>query len=334
MLKRYLKTNEFLVALIIIALCIVIGAINPIFFTLQNLFDLLRSATVMGVFAMGAFITIISGGVDVSFTAIGISAMYMTVKYLLAINYEGSVVLAFVIAAILGLIMGLINGAIIAFFKLPTLIATLGTQSLYHGFLLFFIGSKYINNVPTGMLNFSRSNLVTTTTPSGAVVGLQSMILILVVVAILVYFLMKYTMIGRGIYALGGSREAAERAGFNVIGLQFIIYGFVGILAGIAGLMFGCQFKQANPFDLVGTELNIIAAVVLGGTLITGGRGTVVGTLLGVSLVVIMNNSLILIGIPSEWQKVVLGVILMIGTGIPAYQNLMAERRLRANLSD
>jgi simple sugar transport system permease protein len=334
MLKKIIKTNEFFVAMILIALCLLIGILNPAFFTLQNFFDLCRSATVMGIFAMGALIVIISGGVDVSFTAIAISAMYITVKILLAFNFTGTVVVAIVLSAFIGLIMGLINAAIIAFFKIPTLIATLGTQSLFQGFLLFFIGSKYINNVPEGMLRFARTNLVTTTTPTGAITGLQAGILILVGVSLLVWFILRFTMIGRGIYALGGSREASERAGFNVIALQFFIYAFVGVLAGIGGAVFGSHYKQANPFDLVGTELNTIAAVVLGGALITGGRGTVIGTILGVSLVVVINNSLVLIGVPSEWQKVVLGVILIIGAGVPAYKNMMAEKRLKANLSE
>ncbi len=332
MLKKYIRTNEFFIAVILIALCIFIGIKSPIFFSWQNLFDLLRSATVMGIFAMGVLIVIISGGVDVSFTAIGISAMYITVKILLAINFEGSVLVALALSGFFGILMGLINAAIIAFFKIPTLIATLGTQSLFHGFLLFFIGSKYINNVPDGMLRFARTNLITTITPSGAITGLQAGIIVLIVVALLVWFILRFTMIGRSIFALGGSREAAERAGFNVVRTQFFIYGFVGLLAGIAGAVFGSHFKQANPFDLVGSELNTIAAVVLGGALITGGRGTVFGTILGVSLVVVMNNSLILIGVPSEWQKVVLGIILIVGTGIPAYQNMMAAKRVRANL--
>lgn len=334
MLKKIIKTNEFFVAMILIVLCLFIGILNPVFFTLQNLFDLCRSATVMGIFAMGALIVIISGGVDVSFTAIAISAMYITVKILLALNFTGTVVVAIALSALIGLIMGLINAAIIAFFKIPTLIATLGTQSLFQGFLLFFIGSKYINNVPDGMLRFARTNLVTTTTSSGAITGLQAGILILIGVAIIVWFILRFTMIGRGIYAIGGSREAAERAGFNVVAIQFFIYGLVGILAGIGGAVFGSHYKQANPFDLVGTELNTIAAVVLGGALITGGKGTVFGAILGVSLVVVINNSLVLIGVPSEWQKVVLGIILIIGAGIPAYKNMIAEKRLKANLSE
>jgi len=127
-------------------------------------------------------------------------------------------------------------------------------------------------------------------------------------------------MLGRGVYALGGSREAAERAGFNISRIEYFIYGFVGLLSGVAGMTFGALNRQANPQDIVGSELNVIAAVVLGGAQLTGGRGTVIGTILGVALVVIMNNSLILIGVPSVWQRVVIGLIILIGTGLPALQ--------------
>jgi simple sugar transport system permease protein len=332
MLKKLLNTNEFLVGLTIVALSIVIGAINPVFFTLENLFDILRSASIMGIFALGVLIVIISGGIDVSFTAVAIFSMYLTVKYLLGINYQGSVLMAFVIGGAIGLLLGIINAAIISWFKIPTLIATLGTQSLYRGFMLFFVGSEYYSNIPIGMTQFAKTSLITLNTASGSITSLHSAILILIAEALLVWFILRFTMLGRGIYALGGAPEAAERAGFNINRTQFFIYSFVGLLAGIGGIVFGSLFRQANPFSIVGSELDIIAAVVLGGALITGGRGTVIGTLLGVFLVTIMNNSLILVGIPSTWQKVVIGLVIIIGTGIPALQNQRARKRMRANI--
>ena len=124
-----------------------------------------------------------------------------------------------------------------------------------------------------------------------------------------------------------GARDAAERAGFNVPRIQYFIYAFVGLLSGIAGMTFGSLARQANPQDLVGTELTVIAAVVLGGAQLTGGRGTVIGTVLGVILVVIANNSLILIGVPTVWQQVVIGVIILIGTGLPAIRARRARQR-------
>ena len=131
--------------------------------------------------------------------------------------------------------------------------------------------------------------------------GLHVSILILIVLAVLVWFILNKTMLGRGDLRLGGDRSAAERAGFNIRRIQLFIYCFVGFLAGIGGIVHSALVRTARPFDLVGTEMSVIAAVVLGGARITGGKGSVVGTMLGVVLVVIMNTSLILLGVSSFW---------------------------------
>lgn len=315
--RALFQRNETLVAVTIVALCLYIGLRNPVFFTLGNLVDLLRSGVVIGIFAMGVLIVIISGGIDVSFTAIAVFALYSTTKILLAVMPEAPIVLAFLIAALIGLALGLINAFFIARFKLPTLIVTLGTLSMFHGFLLFAIGNQIIRDIPPSMTAFARSALVTVALERGST-NLHPSILITLVVAVLVWLLLDYTLLGRGVYALGGAREAAERAGFNVSAIQYFIYGLVGLLSGIAGMTFGSLNRQANPQDIVGLELNVIAAVVLGGAQLTGGRGTVLGAILGVALVVIANNSLILVGVPSVWQRVVIGVIILIGTGLPS----------------
>lgn len=326
-LRSILRSNEALVAITLVALCIYIGLSNPVFFTMGNLFNLLRSSIVIGIFAMGVLIVVISGGIDVSFTAIGVFSLYATTRILLAVAPDAPIILGFVLAGGIGLGLGMINAFFISRFNLPTLIVTLGTLSMFHGFLLFAIGNQIIRNIPPAMTEFARGSLVQVQMARG-VANLHPAILITLTVALIVWILLRYTMLGRGIYALGGSREAAERAGFNIPRIQYFIYGFVGLLSGIAGMTFGSLNRQANPQDIVGMELNVIAAVVLGGASLTGGRGTVIGTLLGVALVVIANNSLILIGVPSTWQRVVIGVIILIGTGIPAIQARRAGKQL------
>ncbi|MFN8491170.1 MAG: ABC transporter permease [Caldilineaceae bacterium] len=316
--KELFRQNEFLVAITIVALCGIIGFLNPVFFTVGNLFDLLRSGVVMGIFATGVLIVIISGGIDVSFTAIAVFALYSTTKLLLAYYPSAPIWLAFLLSGLIGLGLGLINAFFISRFQLPTLIVTLGTLSMFRGFMLFVIGNKIIRDIPPSMTAFSRTTLLEVTMANGGLSKLHPAIFLTVAAAILVWLLLDYTMLGRGIYALGGAREAAERAGFNIATIQYFIYSFVGLISGIAGLAYGALQRQANPQDIVGSELDVIAAVVLGGAQLTGGRGTVVGTLLGVALVTIMKNSLILIGVPSEWQRVVIGAIIIIGTGIPA----------------
>jgi simple sugar transport system permease protein len=328
-MDRLLRRTEVLLAATIIVLGLIIGLRNPTFFTIGNVFDLLRGSIVTGIFAMGVLIVIVSGGIDLSFTAIGIFALYSTVKLMKAFAPDAPIWPAFVVAAIIGLGLGLINAFFIARFKLPTLIVTLGTLSMYQGFLLFVIGNNIIRDVPPAMTAFARTAIVRIPLERG-VANLHPAIFITIGVIIVVYFLLNYTMLGRGIYALGGAREAAERAGFNIARTQYFIYGFVGVLSGIAGMTFGSLARQANPQDLVGTELNVIAAVVLGGATLTGGRGTVLGTILGVILVIIANNSLILIGVPAVWQRVVIGIIILVGTGLPAIQARRASKRRAA----
>lgn len=329
MFRQLFRKHEFFIGLILILISLTIGLINPRFFSLANAFSLLRSATIMGIFSMGVLVVLISGGIDVSFTGIAIFSMYTTVSILVARDFEGGMLLPFMISGLLGLILGLINGVIIGVFKLPTLIVTLGTLSLYRGAMLFFVGSNYYNQseLPVAINEFSRASVFTVETTSGRA-GLHPTFFILVILGFIVWFVLKHTMLGRSFYAMGGDRESAERAGFNILHTQLIIYGFVGLLSGIGGMIVGALFRQANPFSIVGTELDVIAAAVLGGASIAGGRGSVFGTLLGVVLITIANNSLVLLGIPSEWQKVIVGFFILLGTAIPLVQSIAVQRRL------
>ena len=118
-------------------------------------------------------------------------------------------------------------------------------------------------------------------------------------------------MLGRAIFAIGGNSDIAQRLGFDVRGVQIFVFTYAGLLAGIAGMVHVASNRIANPFDLNGLELTVIAAVILGGARITGGSGTVLGTLMGVVLVVLVNNVLILVGIPSTWQKVIIGAFII-----------------------
>ncbi len=325
-MKRLLSRNETLVAITIIGLSLIIGFNNPVFFSVGNLFTLLRTSVVTGILAMGVLIVIISGGIDVSFTAIAVFGLYVAVKMMKGFMPDAPIWVGFAIASLVGLGLGLINAFFIAHYRLPTLIVTLGTLSMFHGFLLFAIGNEIIRDVPPALTQFARSAIVRIPLERGQA-NLHPAILITVAAIIVTWLLLNFTMLGRGIYALGGSREAAERAGFNVNRIQYFIYGFVGFLSGIAGMTFGALARQANPQDIVGMELNVIAAVVLGGAQLTGGYGTVLGTVLGVILVILANNSLILIGVPTVWQRVVIGLIILVGTGIPAIQARRAGKR-------
>jgi len=324
--KRLLSRNETLVAITIVGLSLIIGFNNPVFFSVGNLFTLLRTSVVTGILAMGVLVVIISGGIDVSFTAIAVFGLYVAVKMMKGFMPDAPIWVGFAIASLVGLGLGLINAFFIAHYRLSTLIVTLGTLSMFHGFLLFAIGNEIIRDVPPALTQFARAAILRIPLERGQA-NLHPAIFITLAAIVVTWLLLNYTMLGRGIYALGGSREAAERAGFNVNRIQYFIYGFVGFLSGIAGMTFGALARQANPQDIVGMELNVIAAVVLGGAQLTGGYGTVLGTVLGVILVILANNSLILIGVPTVWQRVVIGLIILVGTGIPAIQARRAGKR-------
>lgn len=325
---RVFKRNETLVALIIVAFCLIASLRNPAFFSLGTLFDLLRGSIIMGMFAMGVLLVLISGGIDVSFTAVAVFSLYATTKIVMATGLGDSFLLAFVIACLIGLSLGLVNAFFIAVLRLPTLIVTLGTLSLFRGFLLTFIGNDRITRVPDGMREMWGAKLLSFTTENGFFYALPTAFLFLLAAILTVWFILHRTMLGRQIFALGGSAIAAQRVGIPTVRVRFFVYAFVGLLSGATGILHATLTRTADPFDLVGLELTVIAAVVLGGARLTGGRGTVGGTLLGVALIVIISNSLILLGIPSNWQTFIIGLLILLGTGIPAYQSRLDQQRL------
>lgn len=319
------RNNEGVLALIILVLVLVMSVVNGDFFSVSTLFSILRNSLVEMVFALGVLIVIISGGIDVSFPVIGIFAGYTAVVLARSGEFDPGVLGALVIAVVVGSLLGLVNGGLIARFRLPTLIVTLGTQGIFRGVLLAYVGSKYIAELPESLAALSTADLFTyqqgTTTAR-----LHVFIIPVVLLCLAVHWLLRRTMFGRGVFALGGDSESARRAGFPVVRLQVTIYVLVGLLAGIAGMMHVILSRNANPYELAGTELDIIAAVVLGGASILGGRGSVLGAVLGVLLIAVIKNSLILMGVPGTWQRVAVGVLLVVGVSIQA---LGARRRAR-----
>jgi simple sugar transport system permease protein len=323
--RRIFARSEPWVLAAIVALSLLIQARSGQFFTGNNLVDLARALIVPGLLSIGCMMVIVSGGIDVSFTAIASLAMYVTDKLLLQSGYSGNVLLAYAMSGGIGLLLGALNGFLIAFLRLPTLVVTLGTGSLYTG-LMFGAFAASASDVPPAIAAHGKEILFTATNSElGLTSEMPSQILILVGMFVLAFFLLRYTMLGRGIYAIGGDEAAAERAGFNVRGIKMLLYCFVGVLAGITGIARISMMSYADPSTMLGMELTVIAAVVLGGTRVTGGLGTLTGTILGIALMTILANSLILIGIPTYWSRAFTGAVIIIGTGVTARQ--MASTR-------
>ena len=307
--------------LVLLALCILIEIRSGQFFSSNNLVDISSALIVPGLFAIGAFMVIVSGGIDVSFPALASLSAYATTKLLIDIQYEGNVALAIIIAMAIGALLGAFNGLFIGYFKLPALIVTLGSSSVFRGIMQGALNSKQLTTIPIGMREFGTSSLFVATNPvSGLTSRMPVAIIGFLVVLIMVFIMLKYTMFGRAIYGIGGSEVSAHRAGFRVMRTKFIMYIIVGAIASLAGIIRTCMMQQNHPTNMLGMEMNIIAGVVLGGTLITGGRGTLFGSMLGTLLIVIVGNSLILIGVPTSYKSIFTGALIIVGTGMSAYQ--------------
>lgn len=317
--------NEGLLVVVILVVVVAMAFASPAFFTANTFFALVRSSMVPLIFGLGVLIVLISGGIDVSFAAIAIFSAYASVKWISEAGGDPGPLAVFALAMAVGALLGLLNGVVIARFRLPTLIVTLGTQSIFKGVLIAFIGSQYISATrqPQSVNDLSRLHLVDV--PGGGY--LHFMIVPVVIATLLVSLLLRRTVFGRSIYAIGGDTEAARRVGIRVVRTQIVLYVLVGALAAFGGVLHVILGRNANPQSLVGTELDIIAAVVLGGASIFGGRGSVLGTVLGVVLVQLINNNLVLLGIPSTWQRAAVGVLLLLGVGVQAIAATRARRR-------
>lgn len=331
--RNLLKKNEFYITVIIIVLACIIQVISGQFFTSNNLVDLLRSMIVPGMMAVGLFMVIVSGNIDVSFPYTAMLCMFAVTKWFSVIDYQGPVFLAFLIAGVIGMVLGLLNGVLAAWLKLPTLIITLGTCTIFLGITQGVLQSSVISVLPVPMAKMVTTNLFSVVNgETGLGSSMPVSILFLVAIYLIVGFIMKYTMLGRGIYAVGGDPVAAERAGFNVSFIRIFVFTFMGAIGGITGItqVTVSGMCQINFFD--GYEMTIIAAVVLGGANIAGGSGSVIGTFLGVLLMKMISNNLILLGIPTNWSKFMTGILIIAGVSMSAYKNVLAKRRIASNI--
>ncbi|GAB2645837.1 ABC transporter permease [Vibrio panuliri] len=316
-MKQFIRSHEFIILVIILGYAALVACINPTaFLTLSTLFDILKSASIYGILALGVLLVILTGGVDLSFPAVGAFSSYLAILLFKTMGWS-SLSGIFIVAISIGVVLGLINGFLVHKLRAPAMIITLGTSSILYGALLFGFGSTVLFSLPLALRKFSNASIVTVSDPITGSTALHPVVFIWLGLALLCYLFLTFTMRGRFLYALGGNASVCERSGINMLSIQLLNFAIVGALAAIAAVCFSGMYRMASPITFLAEELDVIAAVVLGGTAIMGGKGTVLGTILGVLLITLMKNSLILIGIPSEWQKFMIGTLLLIGVTSP-----------------
>jgi len=327
-LKKYINQNEWYLMGIILIYSIIVTTQNSGFFTLENFFDVLKGSSGMIILAMGILVVLLSGGIDLSFTAIAMFGGYSAARLMMATKID-NLAFAFVVSAVIGILLGAVNALIIHKFHLPTMIATLGTSSLFSGIMTTFIGTKTITvgMMPKSLRAFGGFRLFEMVNDAGSTYGLTVFIIPVVIVVVVTWFILYKTMLGRGVIALGNSEEAAKRSGFNLFWLRMFIYTYVGLLAGIMGVIYVAEVNSVYAVALYGTELTYIAAVVIGGAKLTGGEGKILGTLLGVIIVRLLNSTLVFLGLTSSWNGFFTGAVLLFSVGLTSYMSRLRSRR-------
>ncbi|MEG1761510.1 MAG: ABC transporter permease [Hydrogenoanaerobacterium sp.] len=315
-MKKFVKRKEFAILIITLLVVLVISLMNSAFLGIENLLDLLKGNVVLGIMAFGMLPVIISSGIDLSVSSTIVFSSVVCGKMMTLLDTN---LFCVTLAAILsGILIGLINGIIIAQIKIPPIITTLSMMGILLGAVLLFTNGVNISNMPDwfrkfGMLTFG---------------GIPIQIIIFAAVGVLTWFILRYTLIGRGVYAIGDNEQSALRVGYNVKHIQIFIYSYCGALTGLAALMNTSIMQQVDPNTFSGFELNVISAVVIGGASTMGGVGTVFGTVLGVVLLGIINNGLILAKIPTFWQGIVMGSIILIAISADMISHKRAQNKL------
>ncbi|NMB26076.1 MAG: ABC transporter permease [Firmicutes bacterium] len=316
-MKQLFRTKEAGILLIILVLSVAITLKNPVFLTASNLLDILKNNTVTGIVALGMLLVIITGGIDVSVGAMTAAVTVIIGKYM--VHFGGNLLTVFLVGCISGAFLGAINGFFVAKLDIPPIVVTLGTMSIINGGMLYYTGGSWITNIPPWFGEFGRMR----------VLGVPIQILFLVGASILTYWVLRYTVMGRGIFAVGGNPIAAVRAGFHKDKILLFLYAYLGFLVGLAAVVHTSIMRQVDPNAFAFFEMNVIAAVVLGGANVLGGEGSVFGTILGVLMLAVIQNGLILAWIPTYWQQIVVGVIILVAVSL----DVISNRRRQAQIA-
>jgi len=278
------------------------------FLTLSNIFDLLNTSAVNIIFAAGLLVVLIAGGIDISF-AVGASVVqYLTTLTVMYFG-GGNWVLGFIAAGFFGFLLGAFNAALIYHFRIVSIVVTIATFNLFFGTLMFLTGGVSLYDLPDWLSN--RIVLLHLDTADGSA-ELTLPVAVMAACVFVTWLLLRRTTSGRQLYAMGDNPEAARRVGINTGAMHYLAFGWLGLMAGIAGLMQAHYAQEVVPNALYGRELDVLAAVVLGGARLGGGRGTLLGAILGIFLVAITENGLNLLGITPYAFKMIIGAIILI----------------------
>lgn len=295
--SSWVQKYGLLIAFVVI--CIGISLISPNFLTVSNLFIVVRQITINAMLAFGVTFVIVSGGIDLSMGSVVAVAGVVAASFAHPESYP--LIVPLVAGVTVGVLIGAFNGIIITKGKVPPFIVTLGTMTIARGLALIFSGGRPVSNLSSSFAYIG----------GGQFLGIPFPIVILIVVFIGCLIVLKKTVLGRYIYAVGGNEEAARASGINVKKIKITVYTLCGGLSAVGGIILASRISTGQPNVGIAFELDAIAAVVIGGTSLAGGIGTMTGTLIGALLIGVISNGLDLMNVSSYYQQVIMGFIII-----------------------
>ena len=302
----------------LILLLVVFSLASPNFFQFDNIVGILLATAVNGVLALGVTYVIVTGGIDLSLGTVMTLSAVMTGVFVT--NWQWPVAVGVVGGILTGTAAGFVNGIVIAKLKVPPFIATLGMLNVAKGLALVISHLRpiYFNDTPS-------FNQLAMGSVLGSLTGLEvpNLVLVLFAAAILASLVLTKTILGRYTFALGSNEEAARLSGVDVDAWKIAVYALCGLFSGLAGVLIAARLNSAQPSLGMGYELDAIAAAVIGGTSLSGGEGTILGTVIGAFIISTLTNGLRILSVPQEWQTVVTGTIVVLAV----YLDIIRRRR-------
>ncbi len=318
LLLIFARFRELTLSIFILILVLAVTLSNPDFMQVNNLRLILLNISILVIVSLAQTMVIITKGIDLSVASM-IGLVAMMVAAVVKENPQMPMVLSILLGLVLGAVLGTVNAIIITFVKVPPIIATLGTLSIYRGLVFFYSGGTWINSyeLPESFKQLSK----------GTPLGLPNMVIYAILVAVAVYYFLKYTRIGRNIFAVGSNLEAAKVSGIRTQQVIFLVYVLCGVACGLAGVLWASRYESAQTNTALGFELQTVAASVVGGVSISGGVGTVPGVLLGALLFGIIENALTIVNINPFWELAVEGFLILAAV----VSDILIVRRVRRN---
>jgi len=307
LLDSVLRARELGIVLALLLLVVVTAGSNQRFLSAQSIRDILLGTAILAVLAVGQAIVVITRNIDLSVgSVLGLSAF--AVGSLLRAHPGTPVILALVAGALVGALCGLVNGGLVRFGNVPALVVTLGTLYAFRGIAYFWAGGQQINadELPAGFLSLGNATLL----------GVPYLVIIAMVILVVAGTVLRSYRSGRELYAMGSSPQAAVLAGIPVGRRTLVAFLVSGALAGLGGVLFAARFGTIDAAAGTGYELNVVAAVVVGGVAVFGGSGTVWGAALGALLLTTIGSSLAVLSINQFWQQAIVGALILLAIGV------------------